>query len=299
LLDSLSEAATVVDPKDAARAVGLRYVADSQPGISRRRVGKGFAYTYPDGGKVKDKEELRRIRAIAIPPAWSDVWICPYAHGHVQTTGRDVRGRKQYRYHPLFREIRESAKYDHMIVFARALLGLRATVREDMGLRGLPRRKVLATVVHLLETTLIRIGNGDYARENDSYGLSTLKDHHVAVDGDRLCFRFIGKSGKKWSVAIKDRRVAKVISACQELPGQELLQYLDENGAPQEITSSDVNDYLRQISGENITAKDFRTWSGTMLAAAALQELEAYDSAAATKKNIRLAIEQDDRPPAS
>ena len=292
MLDSLSEAAAVVGPKDAARTVGLRYVTDSQPGISRRRAGKGFAYIYPDGRRVENKEELKRIRAIVIPPAWSDVWICPYAHGHVQATGRDDRGRKQYRYHPLFREIRESVKYEHMMVFARALPGLRATVREHMSLRGLPRRKVLATVVHLLETTLIRIGNDDYARENDSYGLSTLKNRHVAVDGDRLRFRFAGKSGKKWSLTIEDPRVAKVIRACQELPGQELLQYLDENGAPQDITSSDVNDYLREISGENITAKDFRTWGGTVLAAVALREFEAVDSAAAAKKNIRQAIER-------
>jgi DNA topoisomerase-1 len=289
---SASEPATIVDPKDAARTAGLRYVSDSQAGISRKRAGNGFTYIDPEGAKVEDDRTLRRIRSIVIPPAWTDVWICLYPHGHVQATGRDARGRKQYRYHPAFREVRESTKYEHMMAFTRALPSLRTTVREHMALRGLPRQKVLATVVHLLETTLIRIGNDDYARQNDSYGLATLKNRHVEVDGAQLRFRFTGKSGKRWSVAIRDRRVAKVIKACQELPGQELLQYLDEEGSPQDVTSADVNEYLREITGENITAKDFRTWAGTVLAGVALNELQSFDTAAKAKKNMRAAIER-------
>jgi DNA topoisomerase I len=287
-----AQEAAVVDPKDAAESVGLRYVSDDQPGIRRRKAGKGFSYANPDGTVVADKQMLQRIRSIVVPPAWTDVWICRYANGHIQATGRDAKGRKQYRYHPSFREIRESTKYGHMMEFARALPGIRAKVREHMGLRGLPREKILATVVHLLETTLIRVGNDDYARQNDSYGLTTLKNRHVAIDGAQLRFEFKGKSGKKWSVAIRDRRVAKVIKACQELPGQELLQYIDEAGQHQDVTSADVNAYLQDIAGSDITAKDFRTWAGTVLAAMALRELEGFDSAAKAKKNIRTAIER-------
>jgi DNA topoisomerase-1 len=289
---SATESAPIVDPRDAARTAGLRYVSDSQPGIRRKKAGKGFTYVYPDGKRVADDKHLSRIRSIVIPPAWTDVWICLHPHGHVQAIGRDARGRKQYRYHLAFREVRESTKYGHMMVFTRALPALRTTVREHMALRGLPRQKVLATVVHLLETTLIRIGNDDYARRNDSYGLATLKNRHVEVDGAQLRFRFTGKSGKKWSVAIKDRRVAKVIKACQELPGQELLQYLDEEGKAQDVTSADVNEYLREITGENITAKDFRTWAGTVLAGVALSEFQSFDSAAKAKKNVRAAVER-------
>ena len=291
MLDSEPEAAVVVDPKDAARSVGLRYVTDQQRGIRRKKSGKGFFYVYPDGSRVEEQADLKRIRSIVIPPAWDDVWVCRFANGHVQATGRDARGRKQYRYHPLFREIRDGTKYEHMMTFARALPNIRATVREHMALRGLPRQKVLATVVYLLETTLIRIGNDDYARQNDSYGLTTLKNRHVAVEGSNLRFRFNGKGGKNWSVAIRDRRVVKVIRACQELPGQELLRYIDEEGQPQDVTSADVNEYLGEITAENITAKDFRTWGGTVLAAMALREFEAFDSAAMAKKNVRSAIE--------
>jgi DNA topoisomerase I len=291
LLARLDEAA-VVDPKSAAESAGLRYVSDEQAGISRKGAGRGFRYINADGSAVTDKNVLRRIRSIVIPPAWTDVWVCRHRDGHIQATGRDAKNRKQYRYHPAFREIRESSKYEHMIQFADALPRIRAKVREHMALRGLPREKVLATVVHLLETTLIRVGNDDYARQNDSYGLTTLKARHVAVEGTQLRFQFNGKSGKKWSVAIRDRRVAKVIRACQELPGQELLQYVDEEGRQQDVTSADVNAYLREIAGGDITAKDFRTWAGTVLAALALHELEAFDSAAKAKKNIRTAIER-------
>ncbi len=283
----------VVDPKDAAESVGLRYVSvEKQPGISRHKSGRGFRYLNPDGTSVTDAKALRRIRSIVIPPAWTDVWICRSANGHIQATGRDARRRKQYRYHAAFREIRDSSKYEHMIAFAGQLPGIRATVRRHMAQRGLPREKVLATIVHLLETTLIRVGNGDYARQNDSYGLTTLKSRHLAIDGAELRFRFKGKSGKQWSVSISDRRVAKVLRACQELPGQELLQYVNDAGECQAVDSTDVNSYLREITGADITAKDFRTWAGTVLAALALREFASFDSAAMAKRNIRAAIEK-------
>ena len=283
-------AETVVDPRDAAESVGLRYVSDVRPGIRRRRAGKGFCYSHPDGSRLTEPD-VGRVKSLAIPPAWTDVWICPFADGHIQATGRDAKGRKQYRYHPRFREVRESTKYEHVVAFAEALPGIRAKVREHMGLRGLPREKVLATVVHLLQTTLIRVGNDDYAKQNNSYGLTTLKNRHVAVDGNEVRFRFTGKSGKHWSLRVRDRRIAKIIRACQELPGQELLQYLDEEGKPQDVTSSDVNAYLKEITGQDVTAKDFRTWAGTVLAAMALHELKSFDSAAQAKRNLRAAIE--------
>ena len=283
---------TIVDPRDAADSVGLRYVTDDRPGISRRKSGTGFTYRKPDGTKLADKDVLKRIRSLVIPPAWADVWICARADGHIQATGRDAKGRKQYRYHPRFREIRESTKYDHVIAFAHVLPIIRAKVRADMALRGLPRAKVLATVVHLLETTLIRVGNDDYAKENKSYGLTTLQNRHVEVEGSEVRFRFTGKSGKQWSLKVKDRRVAKIIKACQELPGQELLQYIDEDGTYQDVTSNDVNAYLKEITAEEITAKDFRTWAGTLLAALALKKVETFDSAAQAKRNLRAAIER-------
>jgi DNA topoisomerase I len=289
---SSEETQTILDRKEAAEAADLRYVLDERPGIRRKKSGKGFIYLRPDGTRVPDPRVLRRIRSLAVPPAWTDVWICPFSDGHIQATGRDARGRKQYRYHPLFRELRESTKFEHVMGFAEALPLIRAKVREHMGLRGLPREKVLATVVRLLETTLIRIGNDDYARENKSYGLTTLKNRHVRVNGSEVRFRFTGKGGKQWSLQVKDRRIAKVVKACQELPGQELLQYVDENGELQDVTSGDVNAYLKEITGRDITAKDFRTWAGTVLAALALHEVEEFDSAAQAKRNVRSAIER-------
>jgi DNA topoisomerase I len=289
---SSEETQTILDRKEAAEAADLRYVLDERPGIRRKKSGKGFIYLRPDGTRVPDPRVLRRIRSLAVPPAWTDVWICPFSDGHIQATGRDARGRKQYRYHPLFRELRESTKFEHVMGFAEALPLIRAKVREHMGLRGLPREKVLATVVRLLETTLIRIGNDDYARENKSYGLTTLKNRHVRVNGLEVRFRFTGKGGKQWSLQVKDRRIAKVVKACQELPGQELLQYVDENGELQDVTSGDVNAYLKEITGRDITAKDFRTWAGTVLAALALHEVEEFDSAAQAKRNVRSAIER-------
>lgn len=292
LLEPTDAAPTIVDPKDAAESAGLRYVSDARPGIRRKKAGAGFGYTRADGSKVTERDVLKRIKALAIPPAWTEVWICPFADGHIQATGRDAKGRKQYRYHARFREVRESTKYEHVVGFADALPAIREKVREHMSLRGLPRKKVLATVVHLLETTLIRVGNDEYAEHNNSYGLTTLKNRHVAVDGNEVRFRFTGKSGKQWSLRVKDRRIAKIIKDCQDLPGQELLQYVDEAGNCQDVTSSDVNDYLREITGKDITAKDFRTWAGTVLATMALHELESFDSAAQAKRNLRAAIEK-------
>jgi DNA topoisomerase I len=281
-----------VDPREAAEAAGLVYVSDEQPGIRREKKGDAFAYFKPNGEAVTDEKVLERIRKLAIPPAYTDVWICTRANGHLQATGRDARGRKQYRYHPQFREVRESTKYEHMMEFARALPDVRRKLAEHMALRGLPREKVLATVVHLLETTLIRVGNDDYARDNKSYGLTTLRNRHVKVEGGQLKFQFKGKSGKTWQLQVKNPRVARIVRACQELPGQELFLYLDENKAVQRVTSSDVNQYLREITGRDITAKDFRTWAGTVLAALALQEMERIDAQAAQKKNIKAAIER-------
>ena len=283
---------TIVDPRDAAESAGLRYVSDERPGIRRKKVGTGFSYVRADGSRLMERGALKRIKALAIPPAWTDVWICPFPDGHIQATGRDAKGRKQYRYHARFREVRESTKYEHVVAFADALPSIRDTVREHMALRGLPREKVLATVVHLLETTLIRVGNDDYAKQNNSYGLTTLKNRHVAVNGNEVRFRFTGKGGKQWSLRVRDRRIAKIIRACQELPGQELLQYIDEQGNCQDVTSSDVNEYLKAITGKDITAKDFRTWAGTVLAAMTLSELQSFDNAAQAKRNLRSAIEK-------
>jgi DNA topoisomerase-1 len=285
-------AAPVVDPRDAAEEAGLRYVSDERPGITRRRAGKGFAYRDPEGRAVREKATLGRIRALAIPPAWTKVWICPHADGHIQATGRDARGRKQYRYHARWRAVRDAAKYEHLLDFARLLPSIRDRIAADMGRRGLPREKVLATVVHLLETTLIRVGNDDYARANGSYGLTTLKDRHARIEGSTLRFVFKGKSGRSWSLGLQDRRVARIVRACQDLPGQELFQYRDDAGAVRDVTSADVNAYLREITGAAVTAKDFRTWAGTVLAAIALQEFERVDSATAAKRNIRQAIER-------
>ena len=292
LLDPNTTTENIIDPRDAAESVGLVYISDDEPGIRRKKAGKGFTYVMPGGARVEDKATLERIRALAIPPAYTDVWICPDPRGHIQATGRDAKGRKQYRYHTGFREVRESTKYEHMLEFAQSLPAIRARIREHMGLPGLSREKVLATIVHLLETTLIRVGNSDYAKQNKSYGLTTLRDPHVKVDGSALRFQFKGKSGKTWQLQVEDRRVAKIVKACQDLPGQHLFQYLDEAGERQSVTSADVNAYLKEITGRDITAKDFRTWAGTVLAAMALAEFESFDSQAKAKKNIRAAIER-------
>ena len=290
-LDDDVSAPAIVEGREAAQEAGLRYVSDEAPGICRRRFGKGFSYRLPQGGPVRDAATLRRIRSLAIPPAWTQVWICPHPDGHIQATGRDQKGRKQYRYHPLWRQVRDAAKYEHMVDFARVLPAIRARVDADMRRPGLPRERVLATVVHLLETTLIRVGNDDYASHNRSYGLTTLRHQHVAVQGTALRFAFNGKSGKIWKLRVTDRRIAGIIRALQDLPGQELFQYLDTDGVVHDVTSAEVNAYLREISGRDVTAKDFRTWAGTVLAALALREYERFDSQAAAKRNIRAAIE--------
>lgn len=278
------------DPEAAAEAAGLTYVSDERPGISRRKQGRAFAYFKPDGSRVTDEKTLDRIRALAIPPAYTDVWISPRANGHIQATGRDAKGRKQYRYHAKFRETRDSSKYEHMLDFAAALPAIRARVDSDMRRHGLPREKVLATIVHLLETTMIRVGNADYAKQNKSFGLSTLRSRHVDIDGAELRFAFKGKSGKAWNVSIRDRRVARIVKSIQELPGQHLFQYLDENGERCEVSSTDVNAYLREISGADITAKDFRTWTGTVLTALTLANAEPVENERGIKARLKEAI---------
>jgi DNA topoisomerase-1 len=285
------EPQTLVDSRAAAKAAGLVYVSSEAPGFSRHRAGKGFAYRSPDGQRVSDKATLARIRSLAIPPAWRSVWVCSDPKGHIQAVGQDERGRKQYRYHPRFREMRDGAKFEHMMVFAQALPDLREQVAKHMAAPGVGRNKVLATVVHLLETTMIRVGNSSYAKENKSYGLTTLLNRHVRIEGAELRFHFKGKSGKTWRLGVRDRRIARIVKSCQELPGQHLFQYLDEAGRRQAVTSSDVNAYLKEISGADITAKDFRTWTGTVLAARALAEFEAADTKARAKKNVTRAIE--------
>ncbi len=282
----------VTDPVASAKAAGLRYVTDRGPGgIRRRRAGKGFVYYDPAGRKITDPDELRRIRSLAIPPAWTDVWICPSANGHLQASGRDARGRKQYRYHPRWRQARDETKYTKMLAFARSLPAIREQVEHDLALPDLPRRKVVATVVRLLETTLIRVGNEEYARENNSFGLTTMRDQHVKVSGSNIHFQFRGKAGKSHTVQLSDRRLANIVKRCQDLPGQELFQYIDEEGNRQTIDSADVNEYVRAVAGEEFTAKDFRTWAGTVLAALALDEMRSFDSRAQAKRNVVRAIE--------
>ena len=278
------------DSLEAAEDAGLRYVSDDQPGFSRRRKGEEFEYLDAKRKPIRDEQRLLRIKRLAIPPAWSDVWICPLPNGHLQATGRDARRRKQYRYHERWREIRDENKYDRMIVFGKALPKIRKRVQKNLALSGLPREKVLATVVQLLERSLIRIGNEEYARENKSFGLTTLQDRHVDVKGSKLRFRFRGKSGRQHEVDVTDRRIARIVSELQDLPGQSLFQYLDDEGNVRDITSQDVNEYLREITGEDFTAKDFRTWAGTVFAAIALRAAGEFETKKQAKANIKHAI---------
>jgi DNA topoisomerase I len=279
------------DRAESARAASLRYVTDTTPGISRRKRGTGFEYIDPTGKIIRDPEELQRFKSLAIPPAWREVWICPVRNGHLQATGRDAKGRKQHRYHPRWREIRDENKYGRILAFAKALPVIREKVNNDLRLPGLPREKILATVVRLLETSHIRVGNEEYARQNKSYGLATLRNRHVAVSGSTIRFEFRGKSGVEHALDINDRRLAKIIKRCQDLPGYELFQYLDDDGQRHTIDSSDVNEYIRQIAGEEFSTKDFRTWAGTVLAARALQQFEIAESDSQTKRNIVQAVE--------
>ncbi len=279
------------DELDDAEAAGLRYVSDTSPGVGRRRAGKGFSYIGLDGERITDANRVGWFKRLAIPPAWTDVWICPIKSGHIQATGRDARGRKQYRYHPLWREVRDEAKYGRLIEFARALPRIRRRADRDLRRRGLPREKVLALIVRLLEETLIRVGNEEYVRENRSFGLSTLRDRHAKVRGAGVTFTFRGKAGKEHTIGVQDRRLARLVKQCQEIPGQELFQYYEADGSRVDVTSGDVNDYLREISGDEFTAKDFRTWAGTVAAAMALEEFLEVDDEAGRKKAIVEAIE--------
>jgi DNA topoisomerase-1 len=277
---------------ESAEAAGLRYVSDIMPGIRRKRAGRGFAYMRPDGSLIGNGTELARIKALVIPPAWNEVWICPHPQGHIQVTARDARGRKQYRYHPKYRAIRDETKFERMLEFSELLPILRDRVEQDLLLPGLPRDKVLASVVRLLEKTLIRVGNEEYARENKSYGLATMRRRHVEVSGHTLKFDFRGKSGLSHSVAVTDRRVARIVQHCQELPGQELFQYLDDDEKRQTIDAGDINDYLKRASGREVTAKDFRTWSGTMLAAFELRTLGPGQTEKEARANVVKAIDK-------
>lgn len=275
----------------SAKAAGLRWGNDTIPGIERLGSGKSFRYVSPSGKAIHDEDELRRIKSLAIPPAWTDVWICPAKNGHLQASGRDVKGRKQYRYHPKWRQARDETKFEKMMAFGKALSGIRARIAKDLARPGLPREKVLATVIALLEKTLIRVGNEEYARTNKSFGLTTLRDQHVQVKGGTARFHFRGKSGVEHAVDLDDRRIAKVVKMCQDLPGQELFQYLDDEGVQRDVDSSDVNSYLQEIAGADFSAKDFRTWAGTVLAAQALQELGEFTSGTRGKKNVLAAVD--------
>lgn len=274
-----------------ARRAGLIYVTDSEPGITRKRAGGGFAYYRPDGSLIKDRAERKRLGALAIPPAWNDVWICPDPAGHLQSTARDAKGRKQYRYHPRFRARRDQSKFGRMLTFSAALPNLRDQVEKDLHTPGLSRRKLLAALVRLLDRTLIRVGNDEYTKANRSYGLTTLRQRHVEVEGHTVRFEFKGKSGVRHSVTITDRRLATIVQQLQDLPGQQLFQFIDEDGKRQSIDSDDVNAYLREVTGLEVTAKDFRTWSGTMLAARALQEMGLGGSAREVRRNINRALD--------
>jgi DNA topoisomerase-1 len=282
--------AAAADPPACAEAAGLRYVSDASRGF--RRLGTGDAVSYRDaaGKALRDAAHLARIRSLAIPPAWTDVWICPHPDGHLQATGRDARGRKQYRYHPRWAQVRDGTKYDRMLSFGRALPRVRARADAALSRPGLDRDKVLATIVRLLELTLIRVGNEEYARQNESYGLTTLRNRHVRVTGDKVHFGFRGKSGVKHAIDVRDRRLARVVKRCRELPGYELFSYLDEAGAVRSVDSSDVNDWLREVAGEAFTAKDFRTWAGTVLAARALCRAGSFDSEAEARRRVAEAV---------
>lgn len=280
------------DSLDAAKSAGLRYVMDSMPGIRRCGQPNDFYYVRADGERVSDEQTLQRIRKLAIPPAYSNVWICTLANGHLQATGRDAKGRKQYRYHARWREVRDETKYGRMVAFAAALPRIRERVAHDLSKPGLPREKVLAAAVKLLESTLIRVGNDEYAKHNGSFGLTTLRNRHVDISGSQIRFSFRGKSGKEHSVAISDRRLAAIVKRCRDLPGHELFQYVDDNGDRQTIDSDDVNSYLRDVTSENFSAKDFRTWAGTVYCVSTLQELGGWTSETEARKNIVEAVKR-------
>ncbi len=278
------------DPLDSAREAGLRYVSGAGPCIRRIRCGKSFRYLGTDGKPLKDTRHLERIKSLVIPPAWERVWICPSPHGHLQAVGWDAKGRKQYRYHPQYRATRDQAKFSRMIAFGTVLAVIRQRVRQDLERRGLTKEKVLAAVVRLLETTYIRVGNDEYARENESFGLTTMRGRHVRIEGARLLFHFRGKSGKDHTVELTDRRLANIVKQCQELPGYELFQYVNGAGEVCRVDSSDVNQYIRSLCGQDFTAKDFRTWAGTLLAARELFEAGPSGNETESKRVIVAAV---------
>ena len=280
------------DVKDALREAHLTYVSDEQPGISRAKNGSGFVYRSPSGKTVRDESTLERIRKLVIPPAWQDVWISPKPRGHIQAVGRDARGRKQYKYHADWRTVRDDSKYNHVIDFAKALPKIRRVTSRHLRKKGLPREKVLAAVVQVMEKTLIRVGNDEYAKQNKSYGLTTLKNHHAKVRAEKVVFNFKGKSGVEHEIDLEDARLARIVKKCQELPNHDLFNYVDDAGQVKDISSTDVNAYLRDITGSDFTAKDFRTWAGTVLAAKALNEMQHADTKTAIKKNMVSAIEK-------
>ena len=280
------------DPVESAKAAGLRYVYDDQPGIARVRRGKSFRYVTSDGAAVKDAAALSRIKSLVIPPAWENVWICKDANGHLQCTGRDAKGRKQSRYHPKWRTVRDESKYERMLLFGDALPKIRKQVEEHLALRGLPREKVLAAIVRLLETTYIRVGNEEYARTNKSYGLTTMRNRHVKVRGSKIQFHFEGKSGMEHTIDLSDARLARIVKSCSDLPGYELFQYVGEDGLPHTVDASDVNAYIYEITGQHFTAKDFRTWAGTVLACMMLKGFEAFGTATEAKRNVVQAIKK-------
>ncbi|MEO5722288.1 MAG: DNA topoisomerase IB [Chthoniobacterales bacterium] len=286
----IAELEPVTDPEEAAEDAGLRYVSDEQPGYTRQKKGKGWDYFDTSGKRITDENRILRINRLAIPPAYQEVWICPTANGHLQATGRDARGRKQYRYHEKWREARDETKYDRIVAFAAALPKIRKQVKKDLALRGLPKEKVLATIISIMERTFIRVGNEEYARENHSYGLTTMRNKHVAVNGSKVRFKFRGKSGVEHAVEVADRRLGRIVKKVQDLPGQEVFGYLDEEGEVRDIKSQDVNEYLQEIAGEDFTAKDFRTWAGTVLAAVALNAVEPSETKKETKANVKNAI---------
>jgi DNA topoisomerase I len=285
-----TKANSVSNTARAANDAGLYYVSDNRLGYRRRPSGNGFEYLDTEGKRIRNKQRLLRIKRLAIPPAWTDVWICPSPSGHIQATGRDIRGRKQYRYHDRWREVRDENKFGRLAEFAKMLPKIRRRVARDIRLADVPRERVLATVVRLLERTFIRIGNEEYARKNKSFGLTTIKNRHVTVKGPHLRFRFRGKSGRRHEVDMTDRRIAKIVSKCQDLPGQDLFEYVSIEDEVRSITSQDVNDYLREITNENFTAKDFRTWAGTVLAAIALNTQPESETKKETKANLKTAI---------
>lgn len=282
--------AVTVEAKRSARQAGLRYVSETTAGIRRVRKGKSFTYVDRRGRAIEDATLLDRIRMLAIPPAWEEVWICPTANGHLQATGLDVRGRKQYRYHARWQETRDKQKYDKLTSFAEMLPKIRGRVNRDLARKGMPRDKALAAVVRLLERTAIRIGNDEYARQNESYGITTMHNKHAKVKGAHIRFDFRGKSGIEHAIAVRDSKLAKIVRQCQDLPGQELFSYLDDDGNAHDVTSTDVNRYLREIAGHRFTAKDFRTWIGTVTAAWELARCEDFTSQTQAKRNINGAV---------